>query len=284
MVIHGMGQDYSVIYRRQTEQDFEILICEGTDRPFTLLRFYKVEDIHWLLEQSLSEQEISGNFEDYKGSFLWQDSLIMVFTRRDGMVLAQWLDGENPTLKERLEAGRHLLERLLLLNMPEYLLGSILNEQCILVTEQQTIVLHYEPEVLIGKDREPEQLLQSLFYQIFFRLFQEEAGEQSCKEISDFLEQMRKEPYQDIFHIYQCYDWLLDSMAGKADSIRRPPGWKERLNRLEEGLKDTGERMLIPVLLVAGMAVLIYGICHPEKEEAEEFLFEQIGTLEIQER
>ena len=282
MVIHGMGQDYSVIYRRQTEQDFEILICEGTNKPFTLLRFFKAEDIHWLLGQSLSEQEISGNFEDYKGSFLWQDSLIMVFTRRDGMVLAQWLDEENPTLKERLEAGRYLLERLLLLNMPEYLLGSILNEECILVTEQQRIVLRYEPEVLIGKDQEPEQLLQSLFYQIFSRLFQEEAREQSCKEISDFLEQMRKEPYQDIFHIYQCYDWLLDSMAGKADSIRRPPGWKERLNRLGKGLKDAGERMLIPALLVAGMAILVYGICHPEK--AEEFLFEQIGTLEIQER
>lgn len=282
MVIHGMGQDYSVIYRRQTEQDFEILICEEGDRQFTLLRFCKAEDIQWLLEQNLLEQEISGNFEDYVGSFLWQGSLIMAFIRKDGIALSQWLDREKPVLGQRLAAGRHLLERLLLLNMPEYLLGGILNAECILVTEQQRIVLHYEPEVLIGRDRKPEQRLQSLFYQIFSRLFQEEAGEQSCKEIFDFLEQVRKEPYQDIFHIYQSYDWLQDSIAGREDSFRRP-GWRERLDRLGEGLKNAGERMLVPVLLVAGMAVLIYGICHPEKEKAEEFLFEQIGTLEIQE-
>lgn len=282
MVIHGMGQEYSVIYRRQTEQDFEILICEEGDRQFTLLRFCKAEDIHWLLEQNLLEQEISGNFEDYVGSFLWQGSLIMAFVRKDGTALSQWLDREKPTLSQRLAAGRHLLERLLLLNMPEYLLGSILNAECILVTEQQGIVLRYEPEVLISKNRKPEQRLQSLFYQIFSRLFQEEAGEHRCKEISDFLEQVRKEAYQDIFHIYQGYDWLQDSIAGREDSFRRP-GWRERLDRLGEGVKNAGERMLVPVLLVAGMAVLIYGICHPEKEEAEEFLFEQIGTLEIQE-
>lgn len=284
MVIHGMNQDYSVIYRKQTEQEFEILICKGEaeDRYFTLLRFYQKEDIHWLLGQNLLKQEISGNFEDYKGSFLWQDCLFMVFIRREGMALSRWLDQENPSLPQRLEMGRCLLERLLLLNMPEYLLGSILNEECILVMEQQKVIIRYEPEELMRSSQEPEKQLNPLFYRIFLRLFQEEASEQICKEIYDFLEQLNQEPYQDIFHIYQCYDWLQESMAGKENSLRRPLGWKGRLNRMGEGLKSVGERLLVPVLLAAGMAVLIYGICHPEKEEAEEFLFEQIGSLEIQ--
>lgn len=283
MVIHGTDQDYSIIYRKQIEQDMEILIgkAEAEDRYVTLLRFYQKEDIQWLLGQNLLAQGISGNFEDYRGSFLWQDCLFLVFTRREGMALSEWLDREKPDLSRRLEAGRHLLERLLLLNMPEYLLSSILNEDCILVIGEQKVIIRYEPEEWVGRNPEPEKQLKQLFYRIFLRLFQAEASPQIYKEIYDFLEQLKQEPYQDIFHIYQCYDRLQDCMAGRENSLYRSFGWKERWNRLGEGLKHTGERLLAPILLAVGMAVLIYGICHPGQEEAEEFLFEQIGTLEI---
>lgn len=313
MVIHSLEWNYLVIYRRRTEPDFEIMICsrEAADSrsvilaegetvlpqtdlggasgcdglccraAFTLLRFSQKEEIHRLLEQNMLQEEISGNFQDYMESFLWQDSLFMVFARREGTPLSQWLAHETHPLSLRLEVGKHLLERFLLLNMPEYLLEGILNEECILVTESLQVVLRYEPETSIGRNRRSEEQIGLQFYQVFFRLFQEEASRQLCKEIPDFLEQIRQKPYEDVFHIYQCYDRLLGCLTGKADCLQ-PFGWKERLNRLGEGLKKIGEGLLVPVLIVAGMAVLIYGICCPAGEEPEEFRFEQIGTLEIQ--
>lgn len=282
MVIRSLEQEYSVLYRNRTEQNFEILICKGRgDLPYTLLRFYQNEDIHWLLEQNLLKKEITGNFEDYKGSFLWQDNLIMVFLRREGISLSQWLKADRRSLSQRLEVGKRLLERLLLLNMPEYLLVSILNETCILVTEASQVVIRYEPVEAISKDQKPEKELGTLFYQIFLRLFQKEAAGQTEHEIPVFLKQMQKEPYQDIFHIYQCYDRLQDGLTGKADRDQPPLLWKERLILLGERIKQIGEPLLVPVLLAVGMAVLIYGICCPAAEEKEEFRFERIGTLEI---
>lgn len=284
MIISSLEHSYTVIYHSGEEADFERFICkrENTDAVYTLLRIHRKEDIRYLLERNLLRQEINGSFVDYKEGFLWKDTLILVFLRREGCPLHQYLAEEAIVLSRRLELGKRILERLLLLNMPEYLLAAILNPDCILVTGEEEIVIRYEPEQLfILAEGGSNQLLER-FYRIFFLLFQKEEQERVCPEIDVFLEQIRREPFRDVFLIYQIYDHMLEQLQGHGNIDQlRPDTCISRLRQLAAGVVKTGRRLTGPVLLVIGMAVLIYLICHPQQEETELYRFERIGTLEI---
>lgn len=288
MVIQTPDRSYQIISRRNDRETFEILLGrnpETEDIVYTLLRFLKPEEIHLILERNLLQKEITGNFVDYKESFLWQDSLIMVFVHRQGISLEQWLAKEPVPLSQRLEMGKHLLERLLLLNMPEYLLCGILNPECILITDAMEIVIQYEPteNILIGLEQGSSDVLHKYFYDVFTLLFQKEEKEQSSKELHSFLERLQKEPYQDVFYIYQIYDRMQDELLGRGNINQLVPNtwlnqWKERGLRL----LAFGEKILPLLAVVIAMAVMIYLITHPQQEEAEPFIIDQIGTLQIQ--
>ncbi len=288
MIIQTPDRSYQVISRKQQEGVFEVLVCrdlqtEGIEN--TLIRFFRPEDIRRILERNLLHKEITGNFVDYKESFLWKDSLIMVFVRREGSQLSQWLKKEEIPLSQRLEIGKRLLERLLLLNMPEYLLCGILNPTCILITKALEVTIQYEPDktFIAGLEQAPEEQLGGCFYQLFALLFQKEEQQQSSRELHDFLEQLRKEPYQDVFHIYQIYDRLMEELMGRGNVNHLPANtwiarWKQRAVRL----LALGKRLLVPLAVIAVMIALIYVITHPKQEEAETFMIDQIGTLQIQ--
>lgn len=288
MIIQTPDRSYQVISRKQQEGVFEVLVCrdlqtEGIEN--TLIRFFRPEDIRRILERNLLHKEITGNFVDYKESFLWKDSLIMVFVRREGSQLSQWLKKEAMLLSQRLEIGKRLLERLLLLNMPEYLLCGILNPTCILITNALEVTIQYEPDktLIAGLEQAPEEQLGECFYQLFALLFQKEEQQQSSRELHDFLEQLRKEPYQDVFHIYQIYDRLMEELMGRGNVNHLPANtwiarWKQRAVRL----LAFGKRLLVPLAVIAVMIALVYVITHPKQEEAETFMIDQIGTLQIQ--
>lgn len=288
MVIQTPDRSYQVISRKNEGETFEILLGRNPqteDIVYTLLRFFKPEEIRQILERNLLQKELTNNFVDYKESFLWQDSLIMVFIHRQGISLKQWLAKETIPLSQRLEMGKRLLERLLLLNMPEYLLCGILNPECILVTDAMEIVIQYEPteSILIGLEQNPAGILSKCFYDVFSLLFQKEEKEQSSKELHDFLERLQQEPYQDVFYIYQIYDRLQDELLGRGNVNQLVPNtwlnrWKERGLRL----LSLGEKILPLLAVVITMVVLIYLITRSQQEEAEPFIIDQIGTLQIQ--
>lgn len=286
MVICSLEHAYSVLYRYREGDELERFICRDEKNPsdmvYTLLRIFFQAEIRWLLEQNLLWREISGNFVDYKESFLWKGTLVIVFVRREGMPLAQWLFKQSVPLSRRLELGKKLLERLLLLNMPEYLLASILNTDCILVTEADEIVIRYEPKTIRWEEEEFSSILSDSFYKVFAQLFLKEEEEESSIEIHSYLERIRQEPYQDSFRIFQDYDCLLEDLRGYKDIDQlRPNHWRYRMQRLGIHLVQLGKKLVVPIMVAMGMAGIIYLVCHPAQEKAEKREIEQIGTLQI---
>lgn len=286
MIIRSLEADYQVLYRKKETEAFELLICrnqkETADTTYTLLHFSQKEEMRRLVEKNLIEKEITGNFVDFKESFLWKEGLVMAFYRRAGMPIHTWLTKEQVSLSVRLEVGKRLLERLLLLNMPEYLLCGVLNEDCVLVTEAMEITINYEPGELIWKESEFPKRIRNGFYQIFSLLFQKEEQEQSCPEIHEYMEQLRLEPYQDIFHLYQTYDRMQELLMKREDvDDLKPRTWLYRLQALAATLLQIGQKLMVPVIIMIGMILMIYLICNPAQEEIEDRSIEQIGTLHI---
>ncbi len=284
MIISSLEHSYTVIYRSGEEAGVERFICkrEETDAVYTLLRIHSKKEICLLLERNLLRKEISSSFVDYKEGFLWKDTLVLVFLRQEGSPLHQFLAERSILLSRRLELGKRILERLLLLNMPEYLLAIILNPDCILVTKEEEIVIRYEPEQFTIAGIEDATRFSECFYRIFFLLFQKEEQEGVSMEIHTFLERLRQEPYRDVFQVYQSYDHMLEQLQGHEDIDRlRPDTLINRMIRIGTGLMDIGRRLAGPVMIVIGMAVMIYFICHPLQEEAESYRFERIGTVEL---
>lgn len=101
-------------------------------------------------------------------------------------------------------------------------------------------------------------------------------------EIHDFLEELHRESYQDVFRIYQIYDHMLCRMQGYEDVNQlKPNTWLYRIKKIGEQMVNLGQRLAGVVIIIIGMAVAIYLICHPIQEEAEPYPFEWIGTLKI---
>ena len=72
MVIRSPKQEYKVLHRKRGAEYFDVLICqderEEADTRYTVLQFFRKEEIRWLLEQDLPEQEPAGDFVDYRES------------------------------------------------------------------------------------------------------------------------------------------------------------------------------------------------------------------------
>lgn len=243
MVIRSPKQEYKVLHRKQGAEYFDVLICqderEEADTRYTILQFFRKEEIRWLLEQDLPEQEPAGDFVDYRESFIFNDSLMMVFLRREGVKLEEWMKKDSPSLSRRMEIGRRLLERLLMLNMPGYLLCSILNAQCILVTEASEVEIRYEPAAVIFEDRNPGELLAECFLRIFLFLFHEEEEGQLNTEIHSFIEQLRREPCEDIFPIYQRYVHMQENQEKCRDIPQKPGTLRQRLDERKNKKQDS---------------------------------------------
>ncbi|MDE7298714.1 MAG: hypothetical protein K2N94_07775 [Lachnospiraceae bacterium] len=196
MIISTLERDYRVIHRGRETENFEVLLCrtgqETGGADCTLLRFFDREEIRRILEQNLLRRGITESFTDYRESFIWHGDLVMVFRRREGTTLGHYLRTECPPPGRRLEIGRRLLERLLLMNMPDYLLAGILNEKCILVTEGGEVAIRYEPDEIHCREQEREESLRSCFCRIFSLLLSE-GQEKPAAGIRRFLEQLEKE-------------------------------------------------------------------------------------------
>lgn len=269
MVIHTLEREYRVLHRKQDTEYFEILVCQNerdeAETYYTLLRFFKKEEIRWLLEQTVPEEEITGDFADYRESFIWNDSLIMVFLRKEGLKIEEWLQKESHPLSLRLEIGKRLLERLLMLNMPGYLLGSILNAQCILITEALEVAIRYEPSEIVFENQGQQENLSESFYRIFLHLFEEEEKGQPDTGIHSFLEQLRQQPGQDIFCIYQSYVRMQDNLEESKDI----PGESGTLQQPLESFKGyvklgkyyVAVKFVISLICLSISLVLIYIFC-----------------------
>jgi hypothetical protein len=298
MVISTLKHNYRVIHKLYEDQEFETLLCyeegrpgrqnnpsgadQGSQRRYRILKL-KNKELTYQLVSFFMELMSRTSFTDYYECFSKDGFLHLVFWNSDDPALKDKLEHERCELKERLEIGKKLLERILLMDMPDFILYDALADNGVTVSPAMDLSFNYQLTSLrryasLGVSDVKQRLLA-----IFTRLFDYELRKEASVDIEDFITELREEEYKNYFEIYKKYEALYEKLS-TGDLIRRIKP-NTFLFRLWNRIKGLGKYVkpavsILLLLLIAGY--LIYTIFHKKVDAAAVFNFERIGTVAIE--
>lgn len=283
MNLYALNEEFEVIHIKQMEQEYGILQCqtENGKEKYTVLHFMNQQYVRKLLPPFFSLMD-NHMYEDYKGCFIKEDDLYLVFYKREGLSLARLLQEKTLSAEYKIWIGKQVLEKLLLWNLPEFMICQLLYMDHILLSESE-VVFDYEwkQQVLLEADmRLVNEKAAAFTKQLFQREIEYSIGH-GLMELTACLEESKPE---DVFAIYEAYSSLLDGLPVKEEEYIS--GGKRFKQRLFKGIKKGLEAGKIFLLFAAYFAViwlLVQDIQEgkKEKQEAQGVVFEKIGNLTI---
>jgi hypothetical protein len=228
------------------------------------------------------ELKEQSSFTDFYDCFSKDGFLYLVFLHNDYPLLVKKLDNERCELKERLEIGKMLLEHILMLNMPDFILYDALSESGVTVSPALEVQFNYSLTSIRQYQTIGIAEVKKRIGILFTHLFEYELKKEASVDIEDFIEELKELEFKNYFEIFKKYEALYEKLsAGDLIQKIKPHTF---LFRLWDRIKGLGKyvKPLVSaaiVLLIAGY--LIYSILNKKVDEATVFNFEQIGTVTI---
>lgn len=296
MVISIPNHDYFVIQKLLDNETQDIFLCceissrddfsseelnEQLQKKYRIIRVKDRKIIYELLPFFVELREHTV-FSDYCGCFSKDGFLNLIFACSEQPDLFSKLDNERCMLRERIDIGKNLLEKILMLNMPDFILYDALAEENVTVSKALDVSFNYQLLSLknhgvLGISDVSERLLV-----LFKKLFEYELLREASIDIQAFIDELSAKSYSNYFEIYKSYEELYDKLlTGELIAAIRPNTF---LFRLWDRIKGFGKYVkpiltVLVLLLIAGY--LLYTIMHKPVDAAKVFNYEQIGTVEI---
>lgn len=283
MVIQAFDEEFEIVYIKETVQGYQIMQChtDGGREHYIMIHFVKESQVKKLLPLFFALRE-NTVYEDYKGCFTKDGSLYVVFYKRQGIPLTDFLNRDLLTLEQRILTGRHILEKILLWKLPDFLIHQMLCAEYILI-EGEDVRFHYEWYIFSGE--QPGMAAINKRAAILFRnLFPEELEREMSPGLAELIKSLEQDIPKDFFAIYEAYSSLCDVMPKEAETYI--PG----IQKLKRKLAQFYHKGLEVVKIILFIVVYIMGIWLLERKGQEQeakgqeeagVIFEQIGTLEI---
>lgn len=259
MIIKSRDFTYEVIERLPDAGAVRHYRCrcaeDGTDcHVAQFLGNRSMEEIPYVL--ALGENPA---FTDLKECFVERQSVYLVLAQPQGRSLAECLkQQEDWKISDRFAAGQGVLERLILLQTPEWLLGEALMPENI-YPEQEPVGFYY-PLSFLSTDT-PEQgdmpgagQLCTHLETLFSALFQRELDGGLYPELEAYRKKLEDQEPGDVMEAYQSY---LELMPVCGEDRKAPE--KEKISILEQ-LKKAGKKLLTAAKLLMGAAVLLTAV------------------------
>lgn len=283
MKICALNEEFEIIYVKQPEDTYGILQCETVEskEPYTILHFTEGLYLRTLLPIFFSLNDNMA-YEDYKGCFVEDLDLYIAFHQRGGIPVTELIQENALSLEERIQIGKRVLEKLLLWNLPEFVVCRLLDIEHIRLLNGE-VVFDYEWQLpwemeadQILADKRAAELMKQLFEQEI-----EYSISPGLVELTAYLEQGRAE---DIFAIYEEYCSLADVLPKEASEY--VPGTRRLKQRLLQKVnKVLGlGKVLLAVAVYAGIIWLLVQEIEEQQrgqEEIQGVVFEKIGNLTI---
>ena len=207
------------------------------------------------MEESPAVLELAQNpaFTELKEYFVEQEALYLVFPYPQGNSLETCLtEKQDWTAMERFYVGQAVMERMILLQVPDWLLGGVL-EAAAIYPEQDPVGFYYlyrDPA-----DGKPGwEGIQTGLTALATELFGKEIGGGRYAEIEAFRDRLENGAYADIMEIYRSYLELMP-VCGEDRSLPQ-----EEKVPLMERLKKWKKRLLTGFKLLMGAAVLLTAV------------------------
>lgn len=285
MLIQTFERGYKVISHVLTFDIGEIYICRdiAADREYTLVCIKDRAVVPALMEY-LTAMVNPRIFNDYIEHFVFDDNFFIVLRYYRGVTLHEKLKGEYCSLRERLQIGAKMLERMLLLDMPEYFQKNCLTESNIIVKPSLDVFFNYVPNDITSFAAADDEGVLKAVLGVFSRLFADELVRKSAPPLNDFYYALQNEQRFNCMEIYQEYTRMRREVEDiPEEEIEKPKSkWFVLWERVKAKLVVL-KKMLAVVLLVLAFIYLIYTIdksIHPDFKANNNYGY--IGSVKIQ--
>ncbi len=280
MVISTYEHDYPIVGVKQTGQVYDCYICRNSSGG-GLCRILSIKDRSLFAELAgwLTDNINKESFTDYIEHFVFEDRFCIVMKYTEGITLSTKLATESLPLKERLELGRRLLERIVLQDMPEYFLSKCFSPECMVISSDLSVSFNY-PIFDITTDRSANG--RACIEPVFKLLFAKELERKVPDLITDFFTRLPELSQERMIDLYGEYYALMQKLEGYDENSEQP---KTFWYKLWEKIKKLGKvlkKLVIYGLIIAALVYLIYTIINPEKNKDNKGHFSAIGTVTIE--
>lgn len=283
MIIQTLEKKYIVTEVLFSDRHMDRYICHEEDggERYTVVC---VKDRVWIRKamQFLIEQIENTHFTDFVSCFFSEACLYVVLKYEEGISLEEKLGSEDCPLQERIPIGKSILERVMLMDMPDYFACDCLRPGNVMVSPALEVSFRYELSKLRSYHLASFIQVQARMEALFGTLFSQERKQDMFPPISSFCHALRKGEYQDIREIYTAYDGMSRAVETLSErDIVRPHTrsfclW-DRIKRYLVWCR----KMAAILLMLFAVAFLIYTLQKYFEEGREKIIFKSIGTLQI---
>ncbi len=286
MTIQTLKHQYEIVQRVCQNECFEQFLCKeyNHSQKNVFYDIFQIKQRELVVKLILifTEQMNNTAFTDFFECFSKDGELYVVFLHKQTSSLKEKLEKENCKLIERTLIGKKILEQILLLNMPDFLVYDILDGMQIQVSEAMDISFLYQLKEISSFETVTKQMIWKKMANVFELLFGYEISLEASEAIPIFLKEVRTGTYEDYVSLYQAYLQFAKELEHTKKPLKPNTFWFRVWDKIKEFWKKLKSFFGV-FLVLAVMAYLIYSILNPVSKDTERFVFQRIGTLSIEE-
>lgn len=248
MIIRTYDRTYTVIWRIFADGQGEQYLCRSEKEEYTIRMLRDRETYRPILSFFL-EQVKKESFTDFRECFVSDGKLYLVFRYSRGPLLAEKLEKETVSEKERAEIARKLLERIVCQDMPWGVLCDALSWDRITVSESLEIRFLYtlnDPEHLAERTKEEAG---QILADVLRRILQAGTKRRNDPQTEAFFVWLSAGRFSSVLEIYERFQGL---PSGPETSLE--PSGRGEPSRPVRALRSSlsGLKKILAAALLAG--------------------------------
>ncbi len=285
MIIKTLERTYNVLQMLPSGRTASCFVCSRDDSE----GLYVVDELKDRSVISSSVDFLTGlkgrtSFTDFEECFFSQESMYVVFKYREGKSLLNSLNLENVSLRERLAMVRAILEKLLLQDMPVYLIWDAMDEGQIFFAAGMEAVFRYNLSDIDHYREKDFKAVIERFSAILELIFHQEIQDKSLPILGEFMEKLKDGECADLPALFALWDSFQKRVEALPEMERiKPRTWPFRLWDAIVRLFPIFRRILAVVLLIVAFIFLFFTIRQAMDSGGPNHQFDKIGDLDIRE-
>lgn len=285
MIIKAYNKEYDIVQRLSETETQEVFICEkhpnADNKQYLVIHMKNQQLAHHVIPLFIELME-KKSFSDYDGCFSSKGDFYLAFLYEPAPLLADKLLTERCSLRERLEIAKRLLEKIVLLEPPPWLLGDLLSHFYIMVSQSDSISFFYVLKNYEQYESFAMEKIPGLLIPIFLKLFPEELKLASCPALTEFYQSLSETGiYNNYFSIFRAYKEIYDELISQQKMENIKPNhwsfhWWDKIKQLKRLVKPVAACLVLAAIIF----FMVWMVLNRKKPEGPEFSY--IGTVEIQ--
>lgn len=284
MTIETYNKVYTVVRHLYAglHMDHYVCRCRDSRQLYNIIRV-KNRKITAQIIEFLSIQKSSKKFSDFVDEFVYQGDLHAVFTYTEGKNLLRKLE-EPCTLEERMEIGKRLIERMVLLEQPYYFQCQCLSPENIIVTASLDVRFWYTFHDIEKYDTYGGQQAAAYLYRVIRLLFAPELRNHVLDPMEDFLKQLQEEKQPDDMVRYQRYCAVCEEIRKiPKEEMELPKNFLYHVWNFIKSVRGLIKRTMLTLIFICVFIYMICCIYRSFQVQGYVWHFQSIGTMQLEE-